>query len=117
MMAINRYRLRHAAGKGNRGARRTLALLEQTDKSPGVILLGNNLINAASARLSTVLAIRLFGDGEVVLFIATLLLTFLILIFSEVTPKVVGASYPVLIAYPASFVLAAGASSQSKTGI
>ena len=106
MMAINRYRLRHAAGKGDRGARRTLALLEQTDKLLGVILLGNNLINAASATLSTVLAIRLFGDGEVVLFIVTLLLTFLILIFSEVTPKVVGASYPMLIAYPASFILA-----------
>lgn len=106
MMAINRYRLRHAAGKGDRGARRTLALLEQTDKLLGVILLGNNLINAASATISTVLAIRLFGDGEVVLFIVTLLLTFLILIFSEVTPKVVGASYPMLIAYPASFILA-----------
>ena len=105
MMAINRYRLRHAAGKGDRGAKRTLALLEQTDKLLGVILLGNNLINAASATLSTVLAIRLFGDGEVVLFAVTLLLTFLILIFSEVTPKVVGASYPVLIAYPASFIL------------
>jgi len=105
MMAINRYRLRHAAGKGDRGAKRTLALLEQTDKLLGVILLGNNLINAASATLSTVLAIRLFGDGEAVLFIVTLLLTFLILIFSEVTPKVVGASYPALIAYPASFIL------------
>lgn len=105
MMAINRYRLRHAAGKGDRGAKRTLALLEQTDKLLGVILLGNNLINAASATLSTVIAIRLFGDGEVVLLVVTLLLTFLILIFSEVTPKVVGASYPVLIAYPASFIL------------
>ena len=105
MMAINRYRLRHAAGKGDRGAQRTLALLEQTDKLLGVILLGNNLINAASATLSTVIAIRLFGDGEVVLFVVTLLLTFLILIFSEVTPKVVGASYPALIAYPASFIL------------
>lgn len=105
MMAINRYRLRHAANKGDRGAKRTLALLDQTDKLLGVILLGNNLINAASATLSTVLAIRLFGDGEVVLFIVTVLLTFLILVFSEVTPKVVGAAYPALIAYPASFVL------------
>jgi len=105
MMAINRYRLRHAAGKGQRGAKRTLALLDQTDKLLGVILLGNNLINAASATLSTVIAIRLFGDGEAVLFIVTLLLTFLILVFSEVTPKVVGASYPEQVAYPASFLL------------
>ena len=105
MMAINRYRLRHAAGKGQRGAKRTLALLDQTDKLLGVILLGNNLINAASATLSTVIAIRLFGDGEAVLFTVTLLLTFLILVFSEVTPKVVGASYPEQVAYPASFLL------------
>lgn len=105
MMAINRYRLRHSAGKGGRGAMRTLALLEQTDKLLGVILLGNNLINAASATLSTVIAIRLFGDGEVVLFVVTLLLTFLILVFSEVTPKVVGAAYPEQVAYPASLLL------------
>ena len=105
MMAINRYRLRHAAGKGDRGAKRTLALLGQTDQLLGVILLGNNLINAASATLSTVIAIRMFGNGEVVLFIVTLLLTFLILVFSEVTPKVVGASYPEHVAYPASFLL------------
>lgn len=105
MMAINRYRLKHQAEKGQRGARLTLALLNQTDKLLGVILLGNNLINTAAATLSTVLAIRLFGQGEVTLFIATSGLTFLILVFSEVTPKVVGASYPESIAYPASFVL------------
>ena len=105
MMSINRYRLRHAAGKGHRGAQRTLALLDQTDKLLGVILLGNNLVNAAAATLSAVIAIRLFGDGEAVLSIATLLLTFLILVFSEVTPKVVGASFPERIAYPASLLL------------
>jgi Mg2+/Co2+ transporter CorB len=105
MMAINRYRLRHAAGQGHRGARRTLALLNQTDKLLGVILLGNNFVNAASGTLSTVIAIRLFGDGEVVLSLATLLLTFLILVFSEVTPKVIGAAFPEQVAYPASLVL------------
>ncbi len=105
MMAINRYRLRHAAELGRHGAKRTLALLARTDKLLGVILLGNNLVNAAAATLSTVIAIRLFGDGEAILSIATLLLTFLILVFSEVTPKVVGASFPEQIAYPASFIL------------
>ncbi|MEW6119988.1 MAG: HlyC/CorC family transporter [Pseudomonadota bacterium] len=105
MMAINRYRLRHAADSGHRGALRAQALLNQTDKLLGVILLGNNLVNSASGTLSAVLAIRLFGDGEVVLFVATLLLTFTILVFSEVTPKVLGASYPERIAYPAAFVL------------
>lgn len=105
MMAINRYRLRHAAESGHRGARRAKALIDRTERLLGVILLGNNLVNAASGTLSTVLAIRLFGDGEVVLMVATLLLTFLILVFSEVTPKVLGASYPERIAYPAAYVL------------
>ena len=105
MMAINRYRLRHAAESGVRGAMRAQALLDKTDKLLGVILLGNNLVNSASATLSAVLAIRLFGSGEVVLFTATLLLTFLILVFSEVTPKVVGAAFPERVAYPASLLL------------
>jgi Mg2+/Co2+ transporter CorB len=105
MMAINRYRLRHAADTGHRGAMRAQALLDRTDKLLGVILLGNNLVNAASSTLSTVLAIRLFGDGEVVLMVATLLLTFLILVFSEVTPKVLGAAFPERVAYPATWLL------------
>ena len=84
---------------------RAQALLDQTDKLLGVILLGNNLVNAASGTLSAVLAIRLFGDGEIVLFVATLLLTFLILVFSEVTPKVIGAAFPERVAYPATLLL------------
>jgi len=105
MMAINRYRLKHQAGQGHKGARLTLALLNKTDKLLGVILLGNNLVNTAAAMLSTLIAIRFFGQGELALFIVTSGLTFLILVFSEVTPKVVGAAYPERIAYPASFVL------------
>lgn len=105
MMAINRYRLKHQAEQGHKGAKRALALLNQTDKLLGVILLGNNLVNTGAATLSTIIAIRLFGQGEIILFTATSLLTFFILVFSEVTPKVIGASYPERIAYPASFVL------------
>ena len=105
MMALNRYRLRHLASKGNRNAKRTAALLANTDKLLGVILLGNNLINAASATLVTIISIRLFGNSEWVLGLATLAVTFAILVFSEVTPKVIGASYPEKIALPASFIL------------
>lgn len=105
MMAINRYKLKHRAETGHRGARLTLALLGKTDQLLGVILLGNNLVNTAAATLSTIIAIRLFGQGEATLFVATSVLTFLILVFSEVTPKVIGASFPERIAYPASFVL------------
>ena len=105
MMAINRYRLRHAAETGHRGAALTLSLLNQTDKLLGVILLGNNLVNIAAATLATIISIRLFGDSDLALSLATLLLTFLILVFSEVTPKVLGASYPERVAYPAAYVL------------
>lgn len=105
MMAINRYRLRHAAETGHRGAMLTLSLLNQTDKLLGVILLGNNLVNIAAATLATIISIRLFGDSDLALSLATLLLTFLILVFSEVTPKVLGASFPERVAYPAAYVL------------
>jgi Mg2+/Co2+ transporter CorB len=105
MMAINRYRLRHAAETGHRGAILTLSLLNQTDKLLGVILLGNNLVNIAAATLATIISIRLFGESDVALSLATLLLTFLILVFSEVTPKVLGASYPERVAYPAAYAL------------
>ncbi len=105
MMALNRYRLKHLVKLGNRAAKKTSDLLDNTDKLLGVILLGNNLVNSASGTLSAVLAIRLFGDGEMVLFVATLLLTFLILVFSEVTPKVLGAAFPERVAYPATLLL------------
>ncbi len=106
MMAVNRYRLRHMAQSGHRGARLAEWLLARTDKLLGVVLLGNNLINAASASLLTVVTFRLFGEGELALSIATVGVTFLILVFSEVTPKVIGASYPERMATASSFILA-----------
>jgi Mg2+/Co2+ transporter CorB len=105
MMAVNRYRLKHMAKSGHRGARLAEWLLARTDKLLGVVLLGNNLINAAAASLLTVIAFRLFGNNEVAMTIATLTVTFLILVFSEVTPKVIGASYPDQIAPASSFIL------------
>ncbi|MFN3716634.1 MAG: HlyC/CorC family transporter [Thiobacillus sp.] len=105
MMAVNRYRLKHAAEMGQRGAQLTEALLNRTDKLLGVILLGNNLVNIAAATLSTIISIRLFGESDVALSVATLILTFLILVFSEVTPKVLGSSYPERVAYPAAYLL------------
>jgi Mg2+/Co2+ transporter CorB len=106
MMAVNRYRLRTLAKTGHRGAKLAEWLLANTDKLLGVVLLGNNLLNAAAASLVTIIAFRLFGQDELAMTIGTLAVTFLILVFSEVTPKVVGASYPDRIAPAASFVLA-----------
>ena len=105
MMAVNRYRLKHRAQRGNRGAKLAIALLAQTDKLLGVILLGNNLINAAAATLTAVLAARLFGEGKLVLALGTLVITFLILVFSEITPKVIGAAHADRIAPLSAFLL------------
>lgn len=105
MMAVNRFRLKHRAERGVRGARLALALLGQTDRLLGVILLGNNLINAASATLATVLTVRLFGQGEFALAMATLAVTFAILVISEITPKVIGAAHADRIAPMIAFVL------------
>ena len=93
MMASNRYRLRHQAAHGHRGATLALELLGQTDKMLGVILLGNNLINAAAATLVSVITIELFGEDKWALGAGTLMVTFLILVFSEITPKIIGATH------------------------
>jgi Mg2+/Co2+ transporter CorB len=93
MMASNRFRLRHLAQSGHRGAEKALNLLNRTDKMLGVILLGNNLINSAAATLVSVIAIELFGEEKWALGAGTLAVTFAILVFSEITPKIIGATY------------------------
>jgi Mg2+/Co2+ transporter CorB len=93
MMATNRFRLRHLAKSGHHGAQKALALLNTTDKMLGVILLGNNLINSAAAMLVSIITIELFGDGKWALGAGTLLITFAILVFSEITPKIIGATH------------------------
>jgi Mg2+/Co2+ transporter CorB len=93
MMAVNRYRLRHLANEGHQGARLAFRLLGQTDKMLGVILLGSNLINAAAAMLASLMTIQLFGDEKWALGVGTVVITFLILVFAEITPKIIGATY------------------------
>ena len=93
MMASNRFRLRHLAQSGHHGAQNAMALLERTDKMLGVILLGNNLVNSAAATLVSVIAIELFGEDKWVLGVGTLAVTFAILVFSEITPKIIGATH------------------------
>lgn len=105
MMAVNRYRLKTLSKEGHRGAHLAEKLLAQTDKLLSAILIGNNLVNSAAAALVTVIVFRLFGESELALTMATLLVTFLILVFSEVTPKVIGASWPERLAPIVSFPL------------
>ena len=106
MMALNRYRLKHLVETGRRGARLTQELLARPDRLLGVILLGNNLINAAAATLTAIVTVQFFGENKIALAAGTGFITFLILVFSEITPKVIGATYPERIAFPAAFVLA-----------
>jgi Mg2+/Co2+ transporter CorB len=103
LMAINRYRLRHLANKGHRGAKLAQKLLQSPDRLIGLILLGNNLVNILAASIATVIGIRLFGNNGI--WIASLVLTVVILIFAEVAPKTVAAVHPERIAFPASYVL------------
>ena len=105
MMTLNRYRLRHLAGSGHRGARRASRLLERPDRLIGLILLGNNFVNIAASSLATVLALRLLGEAGIAL--AAGLLTLVILIFAEVAPKTFAALHPERVAFPAAHVLTA----------
>jgi Mg2+/Co2+ transporter CorB len=106
MMAVNRYRLRHRAKQGARGAKLALALLAQTDTLLGVILLGNTLVAAAAATLTAVITKRLFGEGEAALALGTVAISFALLVFSEITPKVIGAAHADRLAPLVSYVLA-----------
>lgn len=105
MMALNRYRLRHLVREGNRGARLASKLLERTDELLAFILAGNTLVNASVTILVAEICRRLFGEGEIVLAIATVSASFSILIFAEILPKILGATFSETIALGASYVL------------
>jgi Mg2+/Co2+ transporter CorB len=105
MMASNRIRLRHLAQEGHRGARLAVALLGKTDQLLGVILLGNTLINSVAAMLTGTIALKVFGHEKWALEAGALFVTFCLLVFSEITPKVAGASYPDWLALRIGYVL------------
>ena len=105
LMSINRYRLRHLAKSGNTGAKLATKLLNETDKLLSVILLCNNFSNAAAATLVTVIAVQLYGEQQIIIMIGTLITTFLILIFSEISPKVIAAAHSEKLALSCSFLL------------
>jgi len=102
LMRLNRYRLRHRARDGHRGAQLAERLLQRPDRLIGLILLGNNLVNFTAVALVTLIALRI--GGEPLVAIATLLLTVIVLIFSEAAPKTLAALHPERVAYPAAYV-------------
>jgi len=103
MMALNRYRLKALSAKNNTQAKRVEKLLKKIDYLIGGILLGNNFVNILAASIATLLSIKLWGEGSVI--IASLVLTLVILIFAENTPKTFAAKNPEKIALPASWLL------------
>lgn len=103
MMSLNRYRLKHLARNHHAGASRASKLLESPDKLIGVILIGNNFVNFLAAAIATTIAIQIFGEPAPL--ITAVVLTLVVLIFAEVTPKTIAALYPEKIAYPSSLIL------------
>jgi len=105
LMAANRYRLRSLAKRGVRSAITTLWLLDRTDQLLSLILIANTLVNAAATALATAIAIIAFGYDESAIAIAIALLAFVLIVFAEITPKFIGASYPENISLGASTLL------------
>jgi Mg2+/Co2+ transporter CorB len=103
MMALNRYRLKHLANTGHKGAKRVERLLSRPDRLIGLILIGNNLVNILASAIATILGMRLGGNLGVA--IATGVLTLVILVFAEVTPKTLAALYPEKVSYASSIFL------------
>jgi Mg2+/Co2+ transporter CorB len=106
MMALNRHRLNHLVRKGNKSAKLTAKLLAQTDKLLGSILFGNTLLNVAAAAVTQIIILRLFGESEWWVLASTLGITFTILVFSEIMPKIIASSHPERVALFSSYGLA-----------
>ncbi|MDH2197976.1 HlyC/CorC family transporter [Ectopseudomonas oleovorans] len=103
LLSLNRYRLKHLAKEGHKGAKRVTRLLDRPDRLLGTILVGNNVVNILAASIATVLAVDMWGEAGIA--IATAGLTIIVLIFGEITPKTLAALRPELVAFPASRVL------------
>lgn len=101
-MTLNRYRLKHLVQSGHKSAKLAHNLLQRPDRLLGLILLGNNFVNILASSLATIIAIRIAGQNAIGL--AALLLTMIVLIFSEVAPKTFAALHPERLAFPAAWI-------------
>ena len=104
LMTLNRYRLRHLVKLKHSGAIKAHRLLQRPDRLLGLILLSNSFVNNFASSIATVIAIKLYADDESVLAIATGLLTLVMVICSEVTPKTLAAIKPELLAFSAAWI-------------
>jgi Mg2+/Co2+ transporter CorB len=105
MVSLNRHRLNHLAASGRRGARIAQKLLARPDRLISVILLGSNSVNALFSALTTVTVIRLLGQEESSIGIATVIITLVVLILTDLAPKTLAALHPEQIAFPSAYIL------------
>ena len=103
LLSVNKYRLRFLSEQGNKGAQKAEKLLERPDTLLSFILIFNNLVNISASAIATIIGMRLYGDAGVA--IATGLLTFVMLVFSEIFPKTVAAMYPEKVGLFSSHIL------------
>lgn len=103
VMSLNRYRLRHLVKKNHKQAKRVNQMLMHPERLLSIVLIGNTLSNIIASMAATLIGQHLYGETGV--FIATIILTFLILIFSEMTPKTFAALYPQQVAFICSLPL------------
>ncbi len=104
LMSLNRYRLRNLANKKHKGAQKALRLLEKPERIIGMILLGNNFVNILAATIASIIGIRLL-DESAGPWVSTFVLTGIVLIFAEVTPKTLAALHPEKYALPSAYIL------------
>jgi Mg2+/Co2+ transporter CorB len=105
MVSLNRHRLRHLASSGRRSSRSARRAPPRPDRLIGVILLGSNAVNALFSALTTVTVIRVWGREESAIGIATVIITLVVLILTDLAPKTLAALHPERIAFPSAYVL------------
>ena len=103
MMSINRYKLKYLVKKNNKQAIRVNQMLARPDRLLSVVLIGNTLANIVASTIATLIGQRLYGDAGVA--VATVLLTLIVLVFSEMIPKTFAAIYPQQVAFATSLPL------------
>lgn len=104
LMTLNRYRLKTRAQQGDRGAVLAQKLLERPDRLIGLLLLGKNFSDNAATVVATLLSIELFGDDEAILGLTTVVLTIVMLVFSDAAPKTLAALYPERVGIPSAYI-------------
>lgn len=94
LISLNKVRLRHLMEKKKRGAARLWRLVSRMDKLIATMLVGNTVVNTAIATISTVLFTHFFGQGGKELLVVTFLTSLFLIVFCELTPKVIATNHP-----------------------